>query len=234
MVKIKFFKMEEGKSEEVAKFMEDVKVVENGIIASEGMIGILYKERSEVGMSLPEMITAISGELAKSQKQFLTAEGFSRAYKALIEKFEAEKIVEEEKAKEFEDKLAINRANYENNETIKAYRGVGQEIAEVEWMYKQVTKPEKPEFLKKIKELNDKKVMLRPEWEKLTNDMENEEKALTNQMGLHKVNVANTMGKIKQTKGELEESDQKRDDAKVFIEVSQKYIKELESGEIKI
>lgn len=232
-VKMKIFPLKPERSEEISAFMESVKVIEQGIITDgTGNVGILYKDRSETGMATPELVTSASGELALAQKQFVKQEGLVRGYEAMIEVANKEQEEEEIKRKEFEDRIALNRESYGAEAIVKTYLAKKAEVASAESRYKQVTKSEKPDMLKHIKELNDAIAEITPEYERLTKAMEDEEKALTNQMALHKLNVANLQGKIKQNIGFKEDAIDAREHSRVFIISTKKLIQELEAGEV--
>lgn len=229
--KLKVFKMDEENSEGITKFLETVNVTQDGFMIGSGMLGILYREKDNLGMERDQLAVAISGELSKSQKQFVLQEGLCRAYSAMIDlysKREAEKkAIFEAKEKEL--------AEYNTKWDGKLEQEVNDaksKLGAMEKKYKSAGKLDKAELEKQTFALSQE---LKPLEEKLAahkKEFDAGKYTLELSLGEVKLEYANLGGLIKENKGLLETAELDREHAKVFIVSTQKLIEDIQNGEV--
>lgn len=230
-VKIKIFKLDPSNSEEASKFMDSVNVIQNGILLSQDSMGILYKDRDEVGMSRENLATAISGELAKSQNTFAIQEGLVRSYTDMIKHFSIQQKDAEQKGDEVQKELDAYMLTYDKTLETEVSELLAKR-KEAEIAHQQAPKPKKEELLKPIYDINEVLKELEPKLAAYKTSFDAGVTELTNRMGIHRVDSANLMGRVKENNSFLEAAIDARDHAGVFIKSSKLYIADILAGNI--
>jgi chromosome segregation ATPase len=238
MVKIKTFIISPENSEEISDFMESVKVVEQGLIVSPGgffskaKISILYKDRDEVGLSSPELVTATSGELAKAQQQFVKQEAIIRGSLAKIAHFEEKLKYDESHLKQANLAEEGLLKSFEEGELNQQKLRLEETLAALKQKHSTVPKAEKEEVLKSYGEFDQELQRILPAWEAEKKELDESLAFIAEKKTKYKVDIANAGGIIKQTKNEIEEAKEHRDDAKIFIQTTKEFIKDLQNNDV--
>lgn len=231
-VKIQFFKLGHSLiSEDASKFMSSVSVIENGVIMGQEYVGILYKDRDDVGMAKENLVTAASGELAKSQKQFITQEGLVRAYKDMIVFFENQHKAAQVKADEAQKELDVYVQTYDPS-LENEMAGLTKDLQDATVKHQQAPKKDKEPFLKRIYEVNEKIKIVQPVYDKYKNEFDAKSNEISAAMGGFAVEAANVLGKVKEYQGFLDDAVAARDHAGVFIISTKKLIADLLTDQV--
>lgn len=238
MVKIKTFVISPENSEEISDFMESVKVVEQGLIVSPGglfskaKISILYKDRDEIGLATPELVTAASGELAKAQQQFVKQEAIIRGSRAKIAHFEEELQRNEINLREAQGAEDEVTKNFEESELNRTKLRLEETLAELKKAHSSAKKEDKDSLLKSYGEFDQELKRILPEWEASKKEIDESLAFIAEKKTKYKVDIANCGGIIKQTKNEIEEATEHRNDAKIFIQTTKDFIEDLRDEEV--
>lgn len=231
MTKVKIFEMTTANEEAISEFLTKVNVTQDGFLISDGMLGILYKDKDEFGMEDQQLAVAISGELTKSQKQYVLQEGLCRAYGDMVSLFTTKREVKVTLAKELEEKLTAYDETWDK-ELEQKYLDMKSKIGELEMKHKKAPKPQKEAILKELYEANKTFKELSDSFDEYKAKFEEGKKTLDSEMSEAKVALVNFNGKIKENKGLLEAAEEDREHAKVFIASSKKLIADIQSGSI--
>lgn len=233
-VKIKIFKMVPENSGEITDFMDTVKVLQDGIIVSDGAIAIMYKGKEDVGMDTDSLITAISGELVKSQKQFVLQDGLTKAYEGMIKKYSADHKDAQDNADTIQAELNRHMAGYDEQYEGDVNR-LTAELQSITDKHQKTNKKEKDIREALLKQHQEKAAELKAATEKFTaykTEFDAKSNEISARMGEFAVKAANIMADIKENNGFLETAEKDREHARVFIGSTKKYIKDLEEGKI--
>lgn len=233
MTKIKFFKMSESNGPKVTEFLKTVNVTQDGFLVGKGLfggvLGILYREKGDFGMERDQFAIAISGELAKAQKQYILQEGLMRAHEAMVDLFTGRMI-------DWAHKIEARKAELANIKGDEELQGqvdtLKSNIQSLEAKHKKAPQNEKEAILKEIFDIGEELKPLQVSLDK--------EKAMTAELknGLEKiigeltVERANLSAEVKQNQELYETAKKDREHAKVFIHTSNQLIKEIKSGEV--
>jgi enterochelin esterase-like enzyme len=93
-VKLKTFKLKD--QNDISKFLKDVKIIENGIIVSDGNVSFLHKENADMDMDQTEAINAMASGLAKEQKAIITQVSLIKLSEAMLDELFSKKAKLEE------------------------------------------------------------------------------------------------------------------------------------------
>lgn len=199
--KIKVFKLAPEVSDEISEFMGSVKILNDGIIVSEGNIGIMYREKGEFGMERQDIAASISAELAKAQKQYALQDGLILAYTAMIPSLDA---------KVEETKKAVDELNVQG-------KAAKENVDRLEKEYKQAKRAKNDEAMKTLAAEHTEAVKLHSELSTKS----------ANLGGKYKTAVI----KRDENKDFLEKAYEDRDHAEIFISTTRKQIEQIEAGE---
>lgn len=233
MVKIEFFKISPENSKVISDFMDSVNVIQDGILISDGYVGIMHKTLDDIGMSNQNCITAVAGELAKSQKQFVLQDGLTRAYTGVISSFEAKRAEFDKGVAECQ--LELDKHNESYDDTLeKQVADLNEKIKENTVSHQQAPKAEKDAWLQKYVALNKELEELLPKYEAYRKEFDAKSSEISARMGSFAVESANILSEIKENSGFLETATKDREHARIFINSTKQYISELEAGTIVI
>lgn len=233
--KVKFFEMNSATaSEEVTKFLEGVNVTQEGFLINNGILGIVYRDKDDIGAGEDQFILSISTELSKAQKQFVLQEGLSRAYGDMVTFYNGKKEIKMAEKNEKEAELAELK---ENNGIVIPENITGEvkkltdKLADLKREFNsKKTREEKDKTLKKIQEVQTTFVPLQEEYKGYTTKYEQAIKKLEDELVFINSDIGDINGKIKENNGFKEASEQDRDQAKIFIISSKKMIEDIKAG----
>lgn len=237
MTKVKFFEMNgAGASEEVTKFLENVNVTQEGFLINNGILGIVYRDKNDFGIGEDQMVLAISSELGKAQKQYVLQEGLTRAYGDMVVFLNGKKEikVKEREAKEAEiAKLKDNKFTIIPEALEAKFMGLKNEMESLSKEFKGTKiRSEKDKVLEKIQENQKLLKVTQEEYNEYITKYEQAVKKLEDELVFINSDIGDINGKIKENAGFKENSEQDRDQAKVFIHSSNKMIEDIKAGVI--
>lgn len=236
MAKIKIFKFVPENAKEITELIQSVRILQEGLLISDGHLGIMYKEIGDVGMDKEEMVNPISGELAKSQKQFLLQTGLVRGYEALENKFTAIREAKKTEMDEANVKLTAHKelktfVPVELSDDIEAKQ---KRLAEIKKLFTQkkngILEPEKEKLLKEAQAIEEALKPLVKEAGEKQEAYEAETAKLQHVVSEANVAMVNASGKAKENREKKEQAIEDRDEAMIFIEVAMKFIGDIQAG----
>ncbi len=229
--KIKVFELKDENSKAISDFLGTVNVTQDGFLINNGNLGILYREKDNLGMERDQLAVAISGELSKAQKQFILQEGLCRAYTAMIKLF---KERTEEKQKLFDIKSAeLVEYNKKWDSVLEKEVLDGKaRLGAMEKKYKGAGKLQKPALEKEAYELSQKMKPAEDKFNAYKKEFDAGKYALELEIGTLKLEIANLGGDIKENKGLLENSEKDREHAKVFITTTSQLIDDINAKKV--
>ena len=233
-VKIKIFKMVPENSQEISDFMDTVKVMQDGILITDSNIGVLYRTKDDIGMDTDSLITAVSGELVKAQKQFVLQDGLVRAYTAVIAKFSGDHKAAQDEADAVKAELDAHIFGYNDALELEVAE-LTRECDEIKAKHQNTPKKDKDIRDGLLQMWNDKNNLLKEktaEFEAYKAEFDAKSNEISARMGGFAVKAANLMGEIKENNGLLETATHDREHARVFIGTTKQYMKELGEGSI--
>lgn len=115
MTQSKTFELKEENSAVISEFISKVRVINEGLIVGGGSLTILYREKDQYGLDDDDMVSTVSNELGKAQKNYINQEGIVRASAVIIDR--AEKLVKEQEQVVAKTEQSLQ----ECGEKIKAY-----------------------------------------------------------------------------------------------------------------
>lgn|SRR3990167_97313 len=227
--KIKIFPFKDTNSGTITEFLSTVHVTANGFLITDSSIGILYREKNEVGSDQSDLIIAVSAELGKAQKNVVMRALDIRSYTAQKSFWEKKRDMAQELlngVKSAMDEYS-KRWDKELETKLNTLKGT---LGTLEVKHKKASKAEKEEILKQIHEIN---LELNPVQEDF-----NIKKGLYNDglkkyqkdEGLYTVDIANALGERKTATTQVEEATVQYDCAKLAVLEATKLITDIEMG----
>lgn len=246
MVKIRIFKMEPRNTDEINQFIESVKILENGFLLGNGdSIGILYKERDNIGFDKQDFITAISGELAKVHKNFAIQEGLVRAYKGMIGTYTDQMNEANNQSDKLKKELEEYMETYDRSydvavETLSdQIEELKNKLNEAKQKHQSVPKKEKEKYLLQFKEITDQIKITGDELavsqanrDTYKESFDPKSNQISAEMGTYAVKAANLLGKIKEYSELLEQAMSEREHASMFMSSSEKFLEDLKNDNV--
>lgn len=230
-VKIKNFAWTPENTQAINDFLETVNVLENGFIVSDGVVGILYKETDDVGMQTKQLVTALSGELAKSQKQFVLQEGLTRSYTAVIAYWEALRGPVEQSVVTVKAELDTYMATYDPTME-KELATLKVQLDEKHQLWQRTPKSggQKDAVLADWDTINKQIAELQPKYDEYAKTFNAGANEISARLGVVQIKSNEYLVEIQQNSEYLAGAMKDRDNARIFIGTTKQQIADVESG----
>ncbi len=230
--KFKVFNLKDSTAEQdISQLLAEVNVTKEGFIVSEGMLGVLYKEKDDMGADADQLRIYLSTELAGYQKQYAVQEGLVRSFDAVLKVFQTKMdemlVRKQELKKELEDyDSKLDKALEKKVLDGKAHVGA------LEKRHKTASKADKEEILKAIHEANTMLKPLEEEWNAHKAEFDGGRKALADELDAIAVKRANFSSEVAQKKEQLGSAVLDRIEAKLKVQTFVKLLEDIKSGKI--
>ncbi len=233
MAKIKIFAFKPENNEVISNFLQEVNVVSEGFFITDGHLGVMYKEKNEVGIDKSSFVTEVAKEVMKAQRKWINTEALIRAYTAVIAKCKETGEILKKEAEEIKQSLENHQANKDtfiNPKTSARVAEITSRLGQINKDFKKASREDKDKFLKETQELETELAPLNAEMKTFAEQFDAETKRLQAISAEIGVKTVNNQGELKENTELLETAQKDSAHALLFVNTGTKLIADIEAG----